>query len=736
MAPDCFGRLFLLKFSPVDSCLFVSIRGFQLIPIKPVARRPEGRRKGVDATNALATLSLFRLDFPCDSFMSDDAQARDKPSLRARLPVIVVFASCLMMGLGAVAWRARTRAETDRRIARTEARACAASIELQLNNAPAAAEILGALARQPRFTNFQTVATELLATYPSLASLQLEPGGVVTDIVPRVGHERTLGINVLKDAGQRVTANEALAKRVLAVTGPVALDHGAPGIVAREPVFHRTPDGRESFWGFVAVSMRLPEALSRAHIDDLVHQGYNLAFFAPASGQQGNVTIPLDGLASLSDTVQQPVRIQNLEFRLALRPKSGWVDKTQMALESLAALVLSALVALSVNLLASLRAMKVELTGTAQQLVRESAGQTQAQADYRSAKLELETAQRELQKTRLALQKAESQIAQLETKLAAETVTRDEATRVCQTELKEARAALDKTRETIAQLQSERDAAAQAREAALAAQQRDHAKAAELKGRLEAALQAGRQTADAGAAKLAKLEQSNRELTTRLIVAERAEARVTELNALLQKAQKALSDREASTKSADEATATRNKPAPAPTPEVFRGEPSAEASKVQNSAPASPAVKAAASQPAPPVREAPEQADAPASPPLAQDRPKAPKPRKARRDDQLNLFSAVEAEAPDSDQPKSSRHLPPAPPVDPTQLRKTVSQMVPLLTERDPGAKDCLRDNRKTFRSAFAPDLYLEFEQLVNGGDSDAALEHLKKAVRKHGISV
>ena len=65
-----------------------------------------------------------------------------------------------------------------------------------------------------------------------------------------------------------------------------------------------------------------------------------------------------------------------------------------------------------------------------------------------------------------------------------------------------------------------------------------------------------------------------------------------------------------------------------------------------------------------------------------------------------------------------------------------MSQILPLLAERDPGAKDCLRDNRKTFRSAFTSETYVEFEQLVKKGDFDAALEQLKKSARKHGISL
>jgi hypothetical protein len=88
------------------------------------------------------------------------------------------------------------------------------------------------------------------------------------------------------------------------------------------------------------------------------------------------------------------------------------------------------------------------------------------------------------------------------------------------------------------------------------------------------------------------------------------------------------------------------------------------------------------------------------------------------------------------DKSTPARRLPAAPPVDLPQLRKAVNQIVPLLTDQDPGAKDCLKDNRSTFRSAFTPEGYVEFEQLVKSGNSDTALEQLKKAVRKQGIAL
>ena len=91
---------------------------------------------------------------------------------------------------------------------------------------------------------------------------------------------------------------------------------------------------------------------------------------------------------------------------------------------------------------------------------------------------------------------------------------------------------------------------------------------------------------------------------------------------------------------------------------------------------------------------------------------------------------------PKEGKPAPARRLPAPPPVNPAQLRKAVNEILPLLADQDPGAKDCLKANRATFRSAFTAEAYEEFEQFVKRSDFDTALEQLKKAAKKHGISV
>jgi hypothetical protein len=91
---------------------------------------------------------------------------------------------------------------------------------------------------------------------------------------------------------------------------------------------------------------------------------------------------------------------------------------------------------------------------------------------------------------------------------------------------------------------------------------------------------------------------------------------------------------------------------------------------------------------------------------------------------------------PKEEKPAPARRLPVPPPLDIAQLRKAVNLILPLLVDGDPGAKDCLKDNRSIFRSGFNPEGYADFEQSVKKGDFGEALESLRKAARKHGIPV
>jgi hypothetical protein len=786
-----------------------------------------------------------------------EAPTRLKPSLLARFSArraLLVFALCILAGLATVTWLAKGRLEAARRLASTEARACGVSLEVQFNQTSGAVEALGILAKQGR--------------------------------------------------------------------------------------------------GGLANSTRLQDALRRAQLGDLSRQGYDFALYIAPPTQQKPVVIVSHGLSSLEDTIQQQFRVQNFELRLALKPRGGWIDKTKVVLESLAVLLISAIVALSVNLLEGRRAIETELKEATQRLARETADRVQAQADCTRAKERVATGAAELKHAQLALEQAESKATQYQAQLDENIRTRTESLETLQAELKKTRATLQKTQEANVDIQERLDAATQAEKAATLASEQQiqgmQAEIADLQTRLEMLTRSAREAVETSAATVAQFHQSNRELEGRLIIAEQGQARARKLEELLQKAENELKRwQEAPTRKTQAALAGAVHSIPVETlgelPKVVSIVPALSVKEVASadiqgdSTGASPeghktldpsdlhtpetANLPTSGEPTPEAARGTEVQSADVAtltePSPVRKETKASRRKQTRRDDQLPLFdnevlavppsnrrtAAVEARAvevkeleipttktstpapapssdpqetsteqkgnkdlteaseqaisssvavevasverltptegfadagddskhdlkllrkfaeeqakspdrirdallqgdltvaqkvvhavkvaaheigasavenaatalaracneesdpseiesvwdvlekemrdlvvtirpvvlPKEDKPAPSRRLPPAPPVDPTQLRKAVNQILPLLAERDPGAKDCLKDNRTTFRSTFTPEAYVEFEQLVKSGGFDPALEQLRKAVRKHGIAL
>lgn len=608
-----------------------------------------------------------------DPFLEAQADSRSpSPGRFAARPALVVFLLCLALGLPIVGWRAKRQADDARARARAEALARSAALELQFHQALSAVEVLGALARQSGGTipNFQKVAADVLATHPGLALLELQPGGVVSDIVPRAGNERALGLNVLKHPAYGPGANATIQKRALTLTGPLTLYRGEAGIVARLPIFLRGRDGRDSFWGFVAASMRLSEALALARVEELARQGYHYAIFTPASAGGKRVTIAAHGGLSVPDAVQQPVRAQDLEFRLAVQPPGGWVSKTRLLLEGVCVLAASGLLCLLVNLLENQHAVEMALAEANWRLARETADWKQAQDECRTAK--------------------------------------DEAAGSFQTQLEVAQA-------TITDLQA----------------------------RLETATRAAREAAEAGPAKTEPMGEAPQESS-----AAQAEGDAAAPGSPTESASGPVpvtaSELESAAPTEPEVTPASPTPPPSQTPPARKRPRAPRRKKIQRNdqmdlfetqpaavqAQNAPTVDTAAKEPA---VEPPPGSTVEPPPPSAANAPAEPPPPAA---DTTEETLAEPEPAPKPKEENRPRALPAPPPVNPALLRKAVNQILPLFTGQDPGARDCLKANRATFRSAFPPEAYAEFEQSVKSGDFSAALEHLKKASRRHGIPV
>lgn len=274
-----------------------------------------------------------------------NSQSSSRRSLRTPL---VVFAVCLILGGAVVAWRANARAESAQQHTRAEAAMAAAAVEQQLARALSAVDAVAALVRQGngQAPGFQQFALDLLPAHPGIKSLEVQPAGVVADVAPRAGYERTIGTDVFRNPAHRSAAAAAYHLRRTIINGPVTLAPGEPGLLGRRPVFIRDRTGKEVWWGFAAVSIRLNEVVRNARLPDLAARGFEYALISPANSLQAAGTI---ASSSPSATVKwdlvQPIRIANLDLRLAVRPKSAGSDAGGLVLPIGLAVMFSALMA-------------------------------------------------------------------------------------------------------------------------------------------------------------------------------------------------------------------------------------------------------------------------------------------------------------------------------------------------------------------------------------------------------
>ncbi len=661
------------------------------------------------------------------------SQTDSRPSVRGWLwarPGAIVFTLSLAVGLAAVGWHAAARARGAREFARLQTQARGASLQLRLRHAVSAVQALGALARQSggSIPNFQGLGSDLLASWPDLATLELQPGGVVNDIVPRAGYERALGFNVLKDPVQGPGALASIQRRTLTVSGPLRLYRAEQGLVVRAPVFQRARDGRERFWGFVAALMRLTEPLAGARLDEL------------------------------QEAVQKELGAGSARPGPAAAPLGAWIDKARVGVECFGVLLAAGLLWLVARLIQSGHSLEGALAEANRNLAGAAAERKQAQEEWRASKQSAAAAQNQLKEARAALLLAESKGAQTQARLeAAEQANRQacgalqarleqaeahanelrdrlddavraagEAARVAQAELGEMRAALEQARQTVVELQSRLDASIRAENVAAAQ--------AALAG---AAAQGAEQTTSQGGATA--------------LPAVVAETQAPPAVPVLAETQ----------------------PAPAPVPVAVADSPlpAGEAVRPDTACEVGPPSVAAAlngadaqdGSAAEPPAQVPAQMPAP-------EKPRAVAPlrrKKARRHTTPDLFGAqseteqtpaappengpeadrAEVKAAERASPEGEAEEPNAPAdtgrarplksaVDPAQLRKAVGQILPLLAGQDPGARDCLKDNRALFQAAFTPEGYAEFEQSVKKRDFAAAQEHLKKAAKRHGLAL
>lgn len=217
---------------------------------------------------------------------------------------------------------------------------------------------------------FEDAARELLPYFNAVSHISLSPNGIITQVYPLEGNEKSVGFNQLADSIQNKEAIRARDTGKLTLAGPVQLVQGGLGAVARLPVF-LVDQGGPQFWGFTNVIIRIDRLLETANLNQLEDQGmaYKLWRTNPDTGEQDIIAV--HSPEYLIDPVHKSFEVPNGSWTLSVTPIAGWTNLRQLGSEILIALVLSLLLVYQSWLMAKLQRRRLRLQDAVADQTRE-----------------------------------------------------------------------------------------------------------------------------------------------------------------------------------------------------------------------------------------------------------------------------------------------------------------------------------------------------------------------------
>ena len=184
------------------------------------------------------------------------------------------------------------------------------------------------ISEKGQFNSFDEIAANLMTD--SLQSIQLAPGGVVTQIYPEKGNEAGK-IDLLHDEERGKIARYGRDNDMIIMQGPLKLKQGGIGIAVRNPVFLENPQGEEEFWGFTIVVMRVPE-IFESSMDALHSFGYEYRLLKTKSPFEEKYQLVYSSDEEISNPVSYEFELGGCSWKLEVMPSAGWTKKWKTTL--------------------------------------------------------------------------------------------------------------------------------------------------------------------------------------------------------------------------------------------------------------------------------------------------------------------------------------------------------------------------------------------------------------------
>ena len=176
------------------------------------------------------------------------------------------------------------------------------------------------IAENGAMPKFNAVAENMMHDF--IQSIQLAPGGVVTEIYPAEGNEAGK-IDLINDVNRGRISRYARDTGRITIQGPFPLKQGGQGIAIRNPVYLEKDNGQKKFWGFTIVIIRVPEIFSDS-IKPLAEFGYEYKLSKSIAPWDNSFKEVFASGAELHEPAVYNFVLGDSNWRLEVMPQTGW----------------------------------------------------------------------------------------------------------------------------------------------------------------------------------------------------------------------------------------------------------------------------------------------------------------------------------------------------------------------------------------------------------------------------
>ena len=210
--------------------------------------------------------------------------------------------------------------------------------------------------------NFEQLAASIIDD-PAIENILIAPDGVVSDVYPLEGNEAVVGLDFFAEGAGNKEAVMAMETGQLVLGGPFESVAGGQIIVGRKPVYIEEPDGSSRFWGLVSVTLKYPDALDGAGLNELKIQGfaYEVWRINPDTNKKQIISDSGHSYSKHTNYIEKHIPIMNADWYFRILPVQAWYEFFETKISILISICVSFLVAVVIQSNQNLKTLRDRL---------------------------------------------------------------------------------------------------------------------------------------------------------------------------------------------------------------------------------------------------------------------------------------------------------------------------------------------------------------------------------------